>query len=77
LYCHSFTKFEDVAFDDFNAIGNLTNVTMLMLWFSNLNDEKDAEYLALFFSGHKYPIFIVVALKVQQLLSLSLELFST
>jgi hypothetical protein len=30
LYCHSFTNFEDATFDDFNAIGNLTNVTMLM-----------------------------------------------
>jgi hypothetical protein len=30
LYCHSFTKFEDVAFDDFNAIGNLINEIMLM-----------------------------------------------
>jgi len=60
LYCHSFTKFEDVAFDDSNAIGNLINVTMLKLWFCNLNDEKDVEYLALFFFGHKYPIFIVL-----------------
>jgi len=30
LYCHSFTKFKDVTFDDFNAIGNLTNATMSM-----------------------------------------------
>jgi hypothetical protein len=30
LYCHSFTKFEDAAFDDFNVIGNLTNETMSM-----------------------------------------------
>ncbi len=30
LYCHSFTKFKNVAFDDFNVIGNLTNVTMSM-----------------------------------------------
>jgi hypothetical protein len=42
LYCHFFTKFQDVAFDDFYAIGNLTNVTTLMLWFCNLNDGKDA-----------------------------------
>ncbi len=30
LYCHSFIKFEDVAFNDFNAIGNFKNETMLM-----------------------------------------------
>ncbi len=30
LYCLSFTKFEDAAFDDFNGIGNLTNETMPM-----------------------------------------------
>jgi hypothetical protein len=30
FYCHSFTKFEDVTFDDLNAIGNLTNAAMLM-----------------------------------------------
>ncbi len=30
LYCHSFTKFKNAAFDDFNAIGNLTNATMPM-----------------------------------------------
>jgi hypothetical protein len=30
LYCHYFTKFKDATFDDFNAIGNLTNATMPM-----------------------------------------------
>jgi len=35
-----------------------------MLWFSNLNDGKDAKYLALIFFGDKYPIFIILALKV-------------
>jgi hypothetical protein len=42
LYCHSFTKFEDVTFDVFNAIENLTNATMSMQWFSNLNGGEDA-----------------------------------
>ncbi len=41
LYCYSFIKFEDVAFDDFNAIGNLKNEKMLMQWFPNLNGEED------------------------------------
>ncbi len=57
LYCHSFTKFEDVDFDNFNAIGNLTNATMSMQWFSDLNGRKDAKYLAFYFFGHKYPIY--------------------
>jgi hypothetical protein len=57
LYCHSFTKFENVAFDDFNAIGNLTNATMLMQWFSHLNGGEDAKYLALFVFGHKCHIY--------------------
>jgi hypothetical protein len=30
LYCHSFIKFKDATFDDFNAIGNLRNATMSM-----------------------------------------------
>jgi len=30
LYCDFFTKFKDATSDDFNAIGNLTNATMLM-----------------------------------------------
>jgi hypothetical protein len=53
LYCHSFTRFKDVAFDDFNAIGNLTNATMSMHWFYNLNGGEDAKYLAFIFSIHK------------------------
>jgi hypothetical protein len=57
LYCHSFTKFEDATFDDFNAIGNLTNETMSMQWFFDLNSGEDAKYLAFFFFGHKYPIY--------------------
>jgi hypothetical protein len=57
LYCHSFTKFEDATFDDFNAIGNSTNETMLMQWFFDLNGGEDAQYLAFFFFGHKYPIY--------------------
>jgi hypothetical protein len=43
LYCHSFTKFEDVDFDDFNAIGNLINATMSMQWFLDLNGREDAK----------------------------------
>ncbi len=30
---------------------------MLMQWFFDLNGGKDAEYLAFFFFGHKYPIY--------------------
>ncbi len=56
MYCYSFTKFEDVDFDDFNAIGNLTNATMSMRWFFDLNGRKDAKYLAFIFSKHKYFI---------------------
>jgi hypothetical protein len=48
LFCHSFTKFEDVNFDDFNAIGNLINATMSMQWFFDLNSREDSKYLAFF-----------------------------
>jgi hypothetical protein len=46
-----------VTFDDFNAIGNLTNATMPMQWFSDLKGGENAKYLAFFFSGYKYPIY--------------------
>jgi hypothetical protein len=55
LYCHSFTKFEDVIFDDFNAIGNLTNETMSMQWFFDLNGGEDVQYLAFFFLWIQVP----------------------
>jgi hypothetical protein len=31
-YCGSFGKFEDLAFNDFNAIGSLTNESLPMQW---------------------------------------------
>ncbi len=55
LYCHSFTKFEDATFDDFNAIGNLTNETMSMQWFFDLNGGEDVQYLAFFFLWIQVP----------------------
>ncbi len=55
LYCHSFTKFEDATFDDFNAIGNLTNETRSMQWFFDLNGGEDAQYLAFFFLWTQLP----------------------
>jgi hypothetical protein len=57
LYCHYFTKLEDVIFDDFNAIGNFKNATMFMQWFFDSNGKKDAKYLAFFKSIHKYLIY--------------------
>jgi hypothetical protein len=70
-----FTKFEDVTFDDFNAIENLTNARMPMQWFFALMAKRMHNTLH-FFSLDTNTLFIVLALKVQQLLSLSLELLS-
>jgi hypothetical protein len=52
-----FYQVQGTTFDDFNAIGNLPNATMPMQWFFDLNGGEDAEYLAFFFSGHKYSIY--------------------
>jgi hypothetical protein len=48
-------KFEDLTFDDFNAIEAFTNSNLLMEWFSNFNDKED--YMAFSFASHKYHVY--------------------
>jgi hypothetical protein len=57
LYCHLYTRFDDLAFDDFNVIEMLTNDALPMNWFSNLNSIEDAMYLVFSFVGHKYLLY--------------------
>ncbi len=54
LYCDIYTRFDDPAFDDFNAIETFTNDALPMNWFSILSHPKDAMYLAFSFARHKY-----------------------
>jgi hypothetical protein len=55
FYSDPYTKFKDLAFDDFNAIGTLTNSNLPMELFFDFNGGND--YLALFFVGHKYHVY--------------------
>lgn len=57
LYCDPYIFFNDLAFDDFNAIETLTNDALPIHQFSNLNGGKDVVYLAFPFVGHMYPIY--------------------
>ncbi len=59
FYCDPYVKFEDLAFNDFNAIETLTNNNMPMDWFSDLNGGEDVVYLAILFFGHKYLIYYI------------------
>ncbi len=52
LYCDLYNFFNDLAFDDFNAIETLTNVFLPISQFSNFNGGKDVVYLAFSFIGH-------------------------
>lgn len=53
LYCDPYTKFDDLAFDDFNVIETFTNDVLPMSWFSYLNGLEDTMYLAFSFARHK------------------------
>jgi len=55
LYYDPCTKFEDLAFDDFNVIEAFTNSNLLMKWFFNLNNKED--YMAFSFTSHKYHVY--------------------
>jgi hypothetical protein len=55
FYCDPYTKFEDLAFDDFNTIRTLTNSNLPMEWFFDLNGGND--YLAFSFVGHEYDVY--------------------
>jgi hypothetical protein len=59
LYCDPYAKFEDPAFDKFNAIETLTNNNLPMDWFSNLNGSEDVVYFAFLFFGHKYLVYYI------------------
>jgi hypothetical protein len=41
LYCGPYAKYEDLTFDEFNSIQALTNHTLLLSLFSDLNGGKD------------------------------------
>jgi hypothetical protein len=56
-YCDLYTRFHDLAFDDFNAIETFTNDALPMNWFSDLNGPKDARYFTFSFVRHKYPLY--------------------
>jgi hypothetical protein len=55
FYSDPYTKYEDLAFDDFNAIGTLTNSNLPMEWFFDLNGGN--YYLAFSFVGHEYHVY--------------------
>ncbi len=57
LYYDPYICFNDIAFDDFNAIETLTNDVFPISQFSNLNGGEDVVYLAFSFVGHMYPIY--------------------
>jgi hypothetical protein len=57
FYCDPYVKFENPAFDNFNAIETLTTNNLPIDWFSNLNGSEDVVYLALLVFGHKYLIY--------------------
>ncbi len=57
LYCDPYIMFDNLAFNDFNAIETLTNDALPMSSFFYLNGLKDTMYLAFFFSKHKYLLF--------------------
>ncbi len=48
LYCDPYTRFDNLAFNDFNAIETLSNDALPMSWFFDLNGQEDAMYLAFF-----------------------------
>ncbi len=52
LYCDLYIFFNDLVFDDFNAIEILTNDAFPISQFSNFNGGKDVVYLAFSFTGH-------------------------
>jgi hypothetical protein len=55
FYNDPYMKFEDLAFDNFNAIGPLTNSNVPMEWFFDLNGGND--YFAFSFVGHEYHVY--------------------
>jgi hypothetical protein len=57
LYCDPYITFDNLAFNDFNAIEMLTNDALPMSWFFYLNGLKDTMYLAKKKFKHKYFLF--------------------
>jgi hypothetical protein len=57
LYCDPYIFFNDLTFDDFNAIETLTNDALPISQFYNLNGGEDVVYLAFSFVGHMYFIY--------------------
>ncbi len=64
LYFESYTKFDDVTFDEFKALESLISKNLLMSWCEDLNDEK-ADCLIIEFVGAK---FLWTNIVLQQLL---------
>jgi hypothetical protein len=56
-YNDPYTKFEDLAFDNFHTIGTLTNSNLPMEWAFDLNGGN--EYLAFSFVGHEYHVYYI------------------
>lgn len=56
LYCDPYMRFNDLAFENFNAIETANNENLPMSWFFYFNGGKDAMYLAFSCVGHKYFI---------------------
>jgi hypothetical protein len=52
LYCDLYIFFNDLAFDDFNAIETLTNDALPISQISNFNGGKDVVFLAFSFTRH-------------------------
>ncbi len=57
FYSDLYKKFEDLASNNFHAIGTLTNSNIPMEWFFDLNGGND--YLAFSFVGHEYHVYYI------------------
>jgi hypothetical protein len=75
LYCDPYTRFDNLAFNDFNAIEMFTNDALPMNWFFDLNGLEDAMYLAFSFFGHKYHLFQHELFSVRKLQPITREAF--
>jgi hypothetical protein len=53
LYFESYTKFNDLTFDEFKSLDSLTNKNLLMSWCEDLNDEE-ADCLIIGVFGAKF-----------------------
>jgi hypothetical protein len=75
LYCDPYTRFDNLAFNDFNAIETLTNDALPMSWFFDLNGLENTMYLTFSFFGHKYLLFQHELSSVRKLYLITKEAF--